>query len=1168
MDEADQVAPSAQPGEESRLRGQKRTWNPDSGAEMMMSTRSRESERDFSPQPMLDETQGKLCLCCGTSIAGEDEEQQSNQRSNEAQPQVPHVLQDIVSISEWLALEREFAALREVLEQACADLRITFGAKLAFEKALFPGRVLWTVWLCERARTHAHLSPEIFVEALNAPSTAYPALPEFPFFALDAAPCAQSLCVQCAHISGELLRSVQLGLDLSSQQLDDNDCKVLAIVFASASTNLMSWFPALSFSRNNLSSVGMAMIVNALAVHTLTSRVVLFAHNKRIDRVDLREGAFEYHRCVQHNSHGTCLGGGAGDSSGKDGNCNCSLLASTSAIASAAASLCISVGFDRNLSRHQTCTGVSTLVLHSCPIRHLSAAGTRCLRGLRVLVLFGTKLSEIRETCRALHGIAPSALFLKPSIFASPATCGLSVRLLREQKDSLMAPAHSDSHAEDLLSLKGLASEFCPILPSSSLGTSAFNVAVHPVAWTAAALWEEALIDINAPLTLSCSRIMMAGALEGMDNAPDFRSNAEAALGAASVGVHVGHGSVCLSDDVSVSRFLSLYKASLLETYFIPPPEEAQNDHEQESRTFPHVQGRDHDTDSSAASTFESNEWSEMVDRIDNFDDENVHDENSADDDFEDEEFDDRSDEGDDAMHVILHNNASLSPVSLSRESFSPLRAWTSLYRSLMIDGVPSICFLDNEPVSVEERIRAHADVRKYYEPFPNARKSVVSSLALIRARETGHVMDNDLVPARHALAHQGEGMARKFRRDISSTLVHAPDRPRASMLFHASKRPRQFEYNPHEAGYLVLGTLDGKVMVIQDEAQSLVGCTSVDNDSAGGMTSGDSETGGGGDEAIGQVLGLCWLNKDSWKFVAGTDKGVIQMYDVNWLRRHRTQSVMQYAPFRDLTSLHVNCTDERMIVSGYEKHVSLYDLGTGVRLNQLRQCHSEHINVCKFSHFNPNLFATSSFDTTIKLWDLRETIRASGEPRPIYSRSSHGGNVMLCFAPNDEHLLVSAVDNEIRQYVACDGRLATQFAIPRRHSPYNYTRAYYMNGSDYIVAGSCEEDLVRVCCAKTGRCLREYQMDFERLGLSTVASSAGIGMRDDETVHMHRMRPQLYVQSLRGDPFRQFCFSVLLAYNHTSAPSSVIRLEMMSPRDEEPCWQEAAAIASASGGA
>lgn len=67
------------------------------------------------------------------------------------------------------------------------------------------------------------------------------------------------------------------------------------------------------------------------------------------------------------------------------------------------------------------------------------------------------------------------------------------------------------------------------------------------------------------------------------------------------------------------------------------------------------------------------------------------------------------------------------------------------------------------------------------------------------------------------------------------------------------------------------------------------------------------------------------------------------------------------------------------------------------------------------------------------------------------YSRSSNNGNVMVVFSPDDKYLLVSAVDNEVRQYLL-DGTIHTHFETPHRGSSHNYTRSYYMNGGDYII--------------------------------------------------------------------------------------------------------------------
>jgi WD40 repeat protein len=46
--------------------------------------------------------------------------------------------------------------------------------------------------------------------------------------------------------------------------------------------------------------------------------------------------------------------------------------------------------------------------------------------------------------------------------------------------------------------------------------------------------------------------------------------------------------------------------------------------------------------------------------------------------------------------------------------------------------------------------------------------------------------------------------------------------------------------------------------------------------------------------------------------------------------------------------------------------------------IDRLANMHTQHINVIKFSGSNPNLFATSSFDRSIKLWDLRQKASVS----------------------------------------------------------------------------------------------------------------------------------------------------------------------------------------------
>ncbi|KAL6961902.1 Protein DWD HYPERSENSITIVE TO UV-B 1 [Sarracenia purpurea var. burkii] len=260
---------------------------------------------------------------------------------------------------------------------------------------------------------------------------------------------------------------------------------------------------------------------------------------------------------------------------------------------------------------------------------------------------------------------------------------------------------------------------------------------------------------------------------------------------------------------------------------------------------------------------------------------------------------------------------------------------------------------------------------------------------------------------------------------------------------------------------------------------------------------------------------------------IAGSDNGSLKLYDI----KHGSSTIgiqsnahsVTFDEFDQLTSVHVNSTDEWFLASGYSKNVALYDIGCGRRLQVFTDMHREHINVVKFANHSPSIFATSSFDQDVKMWDLRQ------KPNfPCYTASSSRGNVMVCFSPDDHYLLVSAVDNEVKQLLAADGRLHLDFNIVSTGSSQNYTRSYYMNGRDYIISGSCDENVVRICCAQTGRRLRDLSLEGKGAGAS------------------------MFVQSLRGDPFRDFNMSILAAYIRPSSNSEIVKVNMLASNEHE----------------
>ncbi|KAH7295969.1 hypothetical protein KP509_26G001600 [Ceratopteris richardii] len=448
-------------------------------------------------------------------------------------------------------------------------------------------------------------------------------------------------------------------------------------------------------------------------------------------------------------------------------------------------------------------------------------------------------------------------------------------------------------------------------------------------------------------------------------------------------------------------------------------------------------------------------------------------------------------------------------------------------YREFMLVNLPHLSVLDNIPISEEERENAIAVYAEHFEGSANSPHNKKNMLAALKCRETS----SPVIDSSSSKVKAGMGLAGiSFTRSVCALKMSScawpscvplcKERDSSSQLSR-KYRPRQFEYHPSDPSLMVFGTLHGEVVVLNHESDKIVGQV---------QSNGSSDS----------ILGLCWLNRDPSKLIAGADNGSLQMYDVDRMRtpnysalsnsqfganrlsegysRHRSPAVHVYEDFEQLTSVHVNSCDEYFLTSGYSRNVGLYDICTGKQLQVFSDLHQQHINVVKFAHHSPNLFATSSFDKEIKMWDLRQRVRV-----PIYTVKSLGGNVMVCFSRDDHYLLSSAVDNEVRQHLAVDGRLHMKYDIPPSGSTQNYTRSYYMNGRDYIISGSCEENVVRIYCARTGRHLRDLALE----GRGSKAS--------------------IYVQSLRGDPFRDFHFGVLAAYFHPHPKSEILKINLLS---------------------
>jgi hypothetical protein len=274
---------------------------------------------------------------------------------------------------------------------------------------------------------------------------------------------------------------------------------------------------------------------------------------------------------------------------------------------------------------------------------------------------------------------------------------------------------------------------------------------------------------------------------------------------------------------------------------------------------------------------------------------------------------------------------------------------------------------------------------------------------------------------------------------------------------------------------------------------------------------------------------------------------------------------------FDQLSCVSLNCTDDFLMASGFNRDVSLFDLHTGQKIGNFENIHDNFINILKFSNSMPHVFATCSFDTSVKLWDLRMSAA-----RSTATFRAPSLNVMCSFSPDDRRLLVSGMDNHVHQLSVQRGLtdLGIQHSVLRRNSHTNYRRSVYLAGSDVIATGGTDESSVRLLNAETGALCGE--LDFTgtlaRLDGSSELQDIGremtnparlfgnlvsrllmLGRRRNQNegtdiLHEFENPPRLYgeyVQSLRAHPGDPRKLAVLLTPYERSADSVVMLADL-----------------------
>lgn len=257
----------------------------------------------------------------------------------------------------------------------------------------------------------------------------------------------------------------------------------------------------------------------------------------------------------------------------------------------------------------------------------------------------------------------------------------------------------------------------------------------------------------------------------------------------------------------------------------------------------------------------------------------------------------------------------------------------------------------------------------------------------------------------------------------------------------------RQFEFHPSLPQVLLTGDKRGGVNVIHTEEEELRRPLVVDSC---------------------PVLGLSWMRHHPQSAVCGAaHSGQIRFlkYDLQANPQDPAlQHVLTVDEFPKLSSLSINCTDDFLLASGFTHDLSLYDTGTGQVLHRVLGVHSHFINISRFAHRAPHIFATASFDHTCKVWDLRQPLI---HDRPVKVLHTGGLNVMCTFSPDDKYLLCSGIDTRITQFELPSFRMSPDnFPLrPAMHQA-RYRRSMYFATGRHFVTAATDESHIRIMSA------------------------------------------------------------------------------------------------------
>ncbi|KAF4656178.1 hypothetical protein FOZ61_007134 [Perkinsus olseni] len=291
--------------------------------------------------------------------------------------------------------------------------------------------------------------------------------------------------------------------------------------------------------------------------------------------------------------------------------------------------------------------------------------------------------------------------------------------------------------------------------------------------------------------------------------------------------------------------------------------------------------------------------------------------------------------------------------------------------------------------------------------------------------------------------------------------------------LLLSTRDTRQFEFHPTYDNILLTGHRSGNISIID-----------INNDECIARVKADDSP----------ILGLTWFNHLPTTALYGAsptgnvgyvrynhhaagyqDEGVI-------IKHCRTST------FKHLSSISINATDDYFMTSGFVPDVALFDTTTGSMIGLLTDIHSHFINILRFANHSPHIFATSSFDHTCKIWDLRlpnhtnninssssSSTRRPSSSIPVFTAYTGCLNVMCTFNRDDTHLLCSGLDDHVLQFdlrrppnntpavPPSSSSSLLRMDIRALHSRTNYRRSVYLADGNHLITAGTDEDYYRI---------------------------------------------------------------------------------------------------------